>query len=424
MWAWARYGALARANTSKDPRKQVEINVAGQRLPLVNLDFLGISLAGSAIPPGVPPHDEMAKWCSESLIYASEVQIPAMVMSNGSLSRRIQKRLYSLAGRDLCSFTVAMCAFFSPLQETITVQATFEGAMDLESVCHHVHLGGGVKAGSVGFTVTPYFAVSLALCVHRWIFQREDAIRARPVLSPPCSVGFRPMGEGPPVAAATDYVALSMLKLGFAPPQGPFAEFPWRCSVDDIEEGQPPQLLTYVGPGSIALREPATVWATLFIPGQHGEQEECVSRFRGLMQSAWASESASLRALGTEPLAQRLPELAGHVLACECPKGLPCHADIFIDMFYARQNAMTRLPALLPLAFMPARPAVRFPQEAFAAAVKSLFPWPMVEQLKMPFVEDLLNGPVFTEFAQWAVDHGMSLAAGSPPADVQTRDRR
>ena len=46
--------ALARANTSKDPRKQVEINVAGQRLPLVNLDFLGISLAGSAIPPGFP----------------------------------------------------------------------------------------------------------------------------------------------------------------------------------------------------------------------------------------------------------------------------------------------------------------------------------------------------------------------------------
>jgi hypothetical protein len=47
-----------------------------------------------------------------------------------------------------------------------------------------------------------------------------------------------------------------------------------------------------------------------FMPGRHGSFQQCLSRY-----------------LQSQPLANDLEELQGHVLACECPAGQPCHTD-------------------------------------------------------------------------------------------------
>ena len=100
-------GALIRTNTRKDPLKQIEVGLDGRTVRLANLDFLGICLADGCAGGRVV---ELAKSCSDTIVHASELRIPALLMMNGVVRRIIQKSLDVSAGQDMYRFVVSLCS--------------------------------------------------------------------------------------------------------------------------------------------------------------------------------------------------------------------------------------------------------------------------------------------------------------------------
>lgn len=77
-----------------------------------------------------------------------------------------------------------------------------------------------------------------------------------------------------------------------------------------------------------------TKWGNPFVMGQQRTRAECVDLFRklccGYICLTRGDPEEQRRYLNT--LRADLPELAGKNLACWCPKGEPCHADVLLEL--------------------------------------------------------------------------------------------
>ena len=98
----------------------------------------------------------------------------------------------------------------------------------------------------------------------------------------------------------------------------------------------------WVMPNNTVKVDRTTPWGNPFVVGQHGTREECVDLFCKML--------AGLICLteGPKPEAQldylkhvkaHLAELRGRNLACWCPPGTPCHADVLLEIANAKGAA-------------------------------------------------------------------------------------
>ena len=93
---------------------------------------------------------------------------------------------------------------------------------------------------------------------------------------------------------------------------------PQRVKVEgDLFHGRVPDGAVYVGRAAPGL--PGSPFANPFTVREYGAAE-AVSRYRGrLLSSPWL-------------LAEMRRDLAGRDLACWCPPGQACHADVLLDL--------------------------------------------------------------------------------------------
>ncbi len=86
----------------------------------------------------------------------------------------------------------------------------------------------------------------------------------------------------------------------------------------------------YIGAGSRANKR-RTIWASPFLPGDKYTYEECALRYRRWLHQ---EDQSWLR--------QRLGELMGRRLICECPSGEACHGDVLAQEVEKLARAASR----------------------------------------------------------------------------------
>lgn len=88
-------------------------------------------------------------------------------------------------------------------------------------------------------------------------------------------------------------------------------------------------------PGAVCVTRPG-VFGNPFRAGLHGAACECVGMFRSLLELSGVALSDFVwkHALDEDAvtrLRQNAPTLRGKDLACFCPPGSPCHADVLLE---------------------------------------------------------------------------------------------
>lgn len=88
-------------------------------------------------------------------------------------------------------------------------------------------------------------------------------------------------------------------------------------------------------PGNTVKVDRSTKWGNPFITGKHGTREYCVQLYRYLI-------GGGLICLGTANVVEQqaalahvgdhYKELIGKNLACWCPPGADCHADVLLEI--------------------------------------------------------------------------------------------
>jgi hypothetical protein len=86
-------------------------------------------------------------------------------------------------------------------------------------------------------------------------------------------------------------------------------------------------------PGAVYVGRP-TRWGNPFVVGAEHPAAECVAAYR-----RWLAEPEQLP---LRTAARR--ELAGHDLACWCPPGQPCHADVLLELVSGRAGGRPGRP--------------------------------------------------------------------------------
>ncbi|WP_435102261.1 DUF4326 domain-containing protein [Arhodomonas sp. AD133] len=79
----------------------------------------------------------------------------------------------------------------------------------------------------------------------------------------------------------------------------------------------------------------STRWGNPFIVGQHGgTRKECVRLYQLLMGGCvcLSMDNADEQIEAARHVLINLHELRGHNLACWCPLGAPCHADVLLEL--------------------------------------------------------------------------------------------
>ena len=187
-----------------------------------------------------------------------------------------------------------------------------------------------------------------------------------------------------------------------------------------VNEAVPP---VYVGQGCPQGKYCSTCWSSPFRPHVDGTPSQCVMKYARWLQSG---EHEAVALLG------RLQELAGVQLVCDCQAGVPCHAELLVQLANSastlakfaqqqlRPQPLYTYYLLSPAAQMFAPVPVRFPQEAFCKAIRKLFPQEWTADWRPPIVEDILNSEPFTIFPQWLDDNDQDSASPLPPAALST----
>ena len=197
-----------------------------------------------------------------------------------------------------------------------------------------------------------------------------------------------------------------------------------ECHADALIElfrenvNQPAETI-YVGQSEKYGRHARTCWASPFVPGQHGTHAECVAKY-----VAWFQRPTQ------GALKDRLPDLKGKQLACECEVGQPCHADFLAAQVMASGQATPRhhrrgrpLPQLVMATLVAAGKAqqipqavgVRWPQWSVDMAFRRLFPADYTAGMPFPNIEDLVNGVPFACFPMFLEDQGIDADHAQPP---------
>ena len=80
---------------------------------------------------------------------------------------------------------------------------------------------------------------------------------------------------------------------------------------------------------------------------------------------------------------------------------------------YSERESMARQP---PLSLTRSR---RWQQQALTETFANHFPVEVFEGFNLPYIEDLVNLPAFTRYAEWAERRGSPLGCPSPPSHVE-----
>jgi hypothetical protein len=79
----------------------------------------------------------------------------------------------------------------------------------------------------------------------------------------------------------------------------------------------------------------STRWGNPFIVGEDGTRPECVELYKALLAGLLCLNCRAPLARQEATLAyvrQHIDQLRGHDLACWCPPGQPCHADMLLEL--------------------------------------------------------------------------------------------
>lgn len=91
-----------------------------------------------------------------------------------------------------------------------------------------------------------------------------------------------------------------------------------------------------------------TPYGNPFIVGEHGTRERCVDLYSllalGLLAISTGRECVDRQRAAVEAIAKAQRELKGKNLACWCPIGAACHADVLLSIVN-RQNWAVALSA-------------------------------------------------------------------------------
>lgn len=78
----------------------------------------------------------------------------------------------------------------------------------------------------------------------------------------------------------------------------------------------------------------STRWGNPFVVGEHGTQAECVQLYRILLAGhiCVSMRNTSQQLAARNHVLENLASLRGKNLACWCRPGLPCHADVLLEL--------------------------------------------------------------------------------------------
>ena len=290
---------------------------------------------------------------------------------------------------------------------------------------------------------TAALAFSLAVSCSYWAVRKGFARLKLGRLPAVVTSGDRRPWLNLPPQATREWAMIPMaLALGVGPDlhadAEPMAAIRGRRCVDDVilVKGQGklkqcslPEGCIYIGRGHHTHRLSNTAWSSPYIPGLHGSPEECMSFY-----------TFHLRQSG---LVNRLHELRGKMLVCDCSQDEPCHGDVLLAEEWlnrqprriqayggrgrGRGNLMSTshlqgvvLAAMLAQGWaMPAAMPLYFSQETVVRTFCKLLPEEVAASMpKFPMIEDLINAPPFSCYAEWR--HEMELEMTGPWGPVDT----
>lgn len=97
----------------------------------------------------------------------------------------------------------------------------------------------------------------------------------------------------------------------------------------------------------------STKWGNPFIVGQHGTRARCVDLFTKLMAGyvCMSTDNLDEQVAYRKTVEHHLGELAGRNLACWCPLGELCHADVLLVVAGGKcdNDGNEGLPKAVPL---------------------------------------------------------------------------
>ena len=180
-----------------------------------------------------------------------------------------------------------------------------------------------------------------------------------------------------------------------------------------------------MGRGHHSHRLQTTEWGSPAVPGFDCSEDEWVCRYVDFVCGSG--------------LWDKLPQLQGQTLVCDCPWQSLCEADLLAGLVFeatspqpqavvhqaggpARQASSRRAVLLASSARLATGlPAVVSPfpwsQESVVLAFQKLFPAEWFSSFCFAWIEDLLNQPPFSLFPEWVAQQGLDspecLQAGS-----------
>lgn len=77
----------------------------------------------------------------------------------------------------------------------------------------------------------------------------------------------------------------------------------------------------------------STPWGNPFVVGAHGTRERCVQLYAYLMAGyVCVANNMDAQNAARDYVAKHRRKLRGKNLACWCPLGAPCHADVLLEI--------------------------------------------------------------------------------------------
>ncbi|CAE7449963.1 unnamed protein product, partial [Symbiodinium microadriaticum] len=243
---------------------------------------------------------------------------------------------------------------------------------------------------------------TLVVAASHWAVDKGYAV-LRIQRLPPVQVSgdWRGLVKLPPKTFREDAMGLMASHVGLMPS----ADSALRVQVQDVwQRGEPlPADVVYIGHSHFSHRLPVTCWENPFVAGRDGSPELVVFKY---MQ--WLPKSG---------LEQRLPELRGKKLACDCGASDLCHGDFLLGLLlpstdvsgYAQKPEHVRRILLAAMAGLQIPGSVAYPisQSSIVSAAQSLVQGSSRLSLRWPYIEDLVNSPHFTAFGDWLRERGL-----------------
>ena len=182
-------------------------------------------------------------------------------------------------------------------------------------------------------------------------------------------------------------------------------DFPYRFESGYASTDAP---VVFAGQGSHELRVARSRWASDFLVGVHGDYDSCRRKF-------------GISLMDDRSLQRELPGLRSKGIHCECPIGYACHIDVLCVAVEAyAEGESSKLRGSVQRIFLAdwvslPRAVVQFwSQASFEHAFKAFLP-DEARLLRVQFLQDIVNPPVFTDCVAWVDSHASGPSREMPP---------